>query len=113
MSRWRRSGRDCDRLFSADNLGFNLVHISLETEEQKQKKKRYVCFPNFWCFFYIQFFFINEAFFYLTSLFFIVAAQIVQKTNPEPRPVVSSKNKMSLHYWKFYFVLFLNSLNVM
>lgn len=47
MSGWRRGGRDCDRLFSADNLGFNLVHFSLETEEQKQKKKRYVCLPQF------------------------------------------------------------------
>lgn len=55
MPRWRGSGRDCDRLFSAHNLGFNLVHMSLEKEEkEKTKKKRYVCFPNFWCL--VQFF---------------------------------------------------------
>lgn len=77
-----------------------------------RRRRGMFVFPIFGAFFRFNLFFINEAFFYLTSLFFIVAAQIVQKTNPEPRPV-SSKQKMSLHYWKFYFILFLNSLKVM
>lgn len=50
MSRWRGSGRDCNRLFFAAYLDFNLVHISLEKEEQREKEKRYATVPNFGCF---------------------------------------------------------------